>query len=72
MARLRTELERRQARRVRRRPLRRWRRRRLLLRLMVAEREFVEAPTAALQAQHRREVDRLEARLERNARSLFR
>ncbi|HVE67396.1 MAG TPA: hypothetical protein VNB64_02320 [Solirubrobacteraceae bacterium] len=72
MQRLRGELDRRQARRFRRRWRLRRQRRQLLVALIVAEREFVEAPTETLQKLHRGEVDRIEARLERNARRLFR
>jgi hypothetical protein len=72
MAALRGQLDRRQARRFRRRWLRRWRRRRLLVRLLVAERELAEAPTEALASVHDGERRRIEDRLSRNARRLFR
>jgi hypothetical protein len=72
MARLRGQLERRQARRFRRRRLGRWRRRRLLLQLLVAERELAEAPTDALAVLHDDERRRIEARLKRNASRLLR
>jgi hypothetical protein len=69
---LRRQLDLRQARRYRRRRLRRWRRRRLMASLMVAEREAAEAPTDALAALHDHDRRRLQDRLARNARRLYR
>lgn len=69
---LRSALERRRARRYRRRWFSRWRRRRLLLRLVAIEFELADPRDDALQDIHKREAQRLEDRLSRNARRLFR
>lgn len=69
---LRNELMRRRARRYRRRWFRRWRRRRLLLKLIAVEFELADPRDDALRHIHMREAERLEERLSKNARRLFR
>jgi hypothetical protein len=69
---LRQELVRRKARRYRRRWFLRWRRRRLLLRFVVTELSLAESTSEDWRELHQHEVDRVTARLEKNAKRLFR
>jgi hypothetical protein len=69
---LRDELARRQAGRARRRVWLRWRRRRLMLALIVVERELADATDDRITELHQQAANRITERLGRNATRLFR
>lgn len=69
---LRNELARRHTQRVQRRVWLRWKRRRLMLDLLVVERELTDAADDRVERQLNHQADRISERLARNARRLFR